>query len=86
MVIPILVLIGKRLRNIPILGKLVDERFLSYRRRAQRAGGLIGFIVADLLFGYRYFVNHIWSWDLLAVVLTVAVVYMVLIAWSLLTQ
>jgi hypothetical protein len=83
MMIPILVLIGKRLRKIPILGKLIDERFLSHRQRAQRAGGLLGFIVADLLFGYRYFVNHIWSWDLLAVVLTVAVVNLVLIAWYL---
>ncbi len=86
MVIPILVLIGKRLRKIPILGKLVDERFMSHRRRAQRAGGLIGFIVADVLFGYRYFVNHIWSWDLLAVVLAVAVVYIVLIVWYLVTE
>lgn len=86
MVIPILVLIGERLRKLPIFGKLVDERFLSHRRRAQRAGGLIGFIVADLLFGYRYFANHIWSWDLLAVVLTVAVVYLVLIAWYLFTE
>jgi hypothetical protein len=40
MLIPILVLIGKRLKKIPILGKLVDERFLSHRRRAQRAAGL----------------------------------------------
>jgi uncharacterized membrane protein YhhN len=86
MVIPILVLIGKSLRKIPILGKLIDERFLDHRRRAQRAFGLIGFIVADLLFGYRYFVNHIWSWDLLAVVLSVAVVYLVLIAWYLVTE
>jgi len=86
MVIPILVLIGERLRKIPILAKLVDERFLSHRRRAQRAGGLIGFIVADLLFGYRYFVSHIWSWDLLAVVLTTAGVYFVLIAWYLFAE
>jgi uncharacterized membrane protein YhhN len=86
MVIPFLVLIGKRLRKIRVLGKLVDERFLSHRRRAQRVGGLIGFIVADVLFGYRYFANHIWSWDLLTVVLTVAVVYIVLIAWYLFTE
>ena len=86
MVIPILVLIGKRLRKIPILGKLVDERFMSHRRRAQRAAGLTGFIVADVLFGYRYFVNHVWSWDLLAVVLTVAGVYLVLISYYLFTE
>jgi uncharacterized membrane protein YhhN len=86
MVIPLLVLIGKQLKRIPILGKLVDERFLSHRKRAQRLGGLVGFIVADVLFGYRYFVSHIRSWDLLAVVLAVAVVYIVLIVWYLVTE
>ena len=86
MVIPLLVLIGKQLKRVPILGKLVDERFLSYRKRAQRLGGLVGFLVADVLFGYRYFVNHIRSWDLLAVVLSVTVVYIVLIVWYLVTE
>jgi len=86
MVIPLLVLIGKRLKKIPVLGKLVDERFMSHRRRAQRIGGLVGFLVADVLFGYRYFVNHICSWDLLAVVLSVAVVYIALITWYLITE
>jgi uncharacterized membrane protein YhhN len=86
MVIPILVLIGKQLKRVPILGKLIDERFMSHRRRAQRVAGLIGFVVADLLFGYRYFVNHVVSWDLLAVVLTVTVVYVVLIVWYLLNE
>jgi uncharacterized membrane protein YhhN len=86
MVIPILVLIGERLKKIPILGKLVDERFLSHRRRAQRAAGLAGFIVADLLYAYRYFINHTRSWDLLTVVLTVALVYVVLIVWYLFAE
>jgi uncharacterized membrane protein YhhN len=86
MVIPFLVLIGKRLRKVPIIGKLVDERFMNHRLRAQRAAGLAGFIVADLLFGYRYFVNHVRSWDLLTVVLTVAGIYFVLIAWYLFTE
>jgi len=86
MVIPFLVLIGERLKKIPILGKLVDERFMNHRLRAQRTAGLTGFIVADLLYGYRYFVNHVRSWDLLAVVLAVAVVYLFLIAWYLFTE
>jgi uncharacterized membrane protein YhhN len=64
----------------------VDERFLSHRRRAQRIAGLIGFIVADVLYGYRFFVNHIRSWDLSAVVLSVAGVYLVLIVWYLTTE
>jgi uncharacterized membrane protein YhhN len=86
MIIPIVVLIGERLKKIPILGKLVDERFLDHRRRAQRIAGLIGFLVADILYGYRFFANHVRSLDLLAVVLTVTVVYLVLIVWYLVTQ
>jgi uncharacterized membrane protein YhhN len=86
MVIPLLVLIGKQLKRVPILGKLVDERFMSHRRRALRMAGVTGFLVADLLFGYRYFANHIFSWDLLAVVLTVAVIYIALIVWYLITE
>lgn len=80
MVIPFLVLIGKKLKTVPFLRTFVDERFLSHRRRAQRAAGLSGFLLADVLFGYRYFINHVFSWDLLAVVLSVALVYLVLIA------
>jgi uncharacterized membrane protein YhhN len=86
MVIPILVFIGKRLKKVPILGKLIDERFMSHRRRAQRVAGLAGFLMADILFAYRYFVNHVRSWDLLAVVLTVATAYFVLITWYLFTE
>ncbi len=86
MVIPILVLIGKQLRKIPILGKLVDERFLSHRQRAQRAAGLTGFILADALYAYRYFVDHVQSWDLLAVVLSVTAVYFVLMVWYVVTE
>jgi len=86
MVIPLLVLIGKQLKRVPILGKLVDERFLSHRRRALRMAGVTGFLVADFLFGYRYFVNHVRDWNLLAVVLSVAVVYIALIVWYLITE
>jgi uncharacterized membrane protein YhhN len=86
MVIPILVLIGEQLRKVPVLGKLVDERFMSHRRRALRTAGFTGFLVADLLFGYRYFVHHVLSWDLLAVVLTIAAVYFAVIIWYLVTE
>jgi uncharacterized membrane protein YhhN len=86
MVIPILVLIGEKLRKIPVLGKLIDERFLSHRKRAQRIAGLTGFVVADLIYGYRFFINHVQNWDLLAVVFSVAAVYLVLIIWYLFTE
>jgi uncharacterized membrane protein YhhN len=86
MVIPILVLIGKQLKRVPGLGRLIDERFITHRQRALRVAGLAGFLVADILFGYRYFVNHVRSWDLLVVVLTIATVYFVLITWYLFTE
>jgi hypothetical protein len=86
MVIPILVLIGGWLRRVPVIGKLIDERFLNHRLRAQRAAGLVGFLVADALFGYRYLVQHVFDWDLLAVVISVAGIYFVLIAWFLFTE
>ena len=86
MVIPLVVLIGKKLKAMPVIGKLVDERFLSHRLRAQRVAGLTGFLVADAIFGYRFLVQHTRSWDLLAVVLTVAGVYLVLITWYLIAE
>jgi len=86
MVIPFLVLIGKQLKKVPVLGKLIDERFLSHRLRAQRAAALTGFIVADVLLGYRYMVHHVWDSDLLAIVYTVLAVYLVMIAYYLFTE
>ncbi len=69
------------LSRIPILGKFVDERFLDHRRRASSIAGITTAVLAILLFEYRVFVNHIWSWDLLAIVLTFLVLKMSLFTW-----
>jgi hypothetical protein len=69
------------LSRIPILGKFVDERFLDHRRRASSVAGITTAILAVLLFEYRFFVNHIWSWDLIALVLTFLVLKMSLFTW-----
>jgi hypothetical protein len=61
--------------------KFLDERFLDRRRRSTAMGGIAGVIVAVGLFEYRYFVNHIWSWDLLAVAVAMVTVKMSLMAW-----
>ncbi len=53
-----------------ILSKLVDERFLTHRLRSTSLAGVIGGVTAILLFAYRFYINHVWSWDLLAVSLT----------------
>ena len=37
--------------------------------------------MATCLFGYRYYVDHIWSWDLLAISLTIVTVKLAFMAW-----
>jgi hypothetical protein len=69
------------LSRIPILGKFVDERFLDHRRRSSSMAGIATAILAVLLFEYRFFVDHIWSWDLLAIALTFVVLKMSLFTW-----
>ncbi|MDR3751920.1 MAG: hypothetical protein P4K94_10585 [Terracidiphilus sp.] len=69
------------LSKVPILGKFVDERFLEHRRRSTSLAGIAACLVAIALFEYRFFVNHFWSWDLLAVAITMVVVKMAMMAW-----
>jgi hypothetical protein len=69
------------LSRIPILGKFVDERFLEHRRRSSSIAGILAACLAVVLFELRFFLDHIWSWDLLAVVLTFVVVKMSLFTW-----
>jgi hypothetical protein len=72
--------------RIPNLGALVDERFLKHRQRSTSLASMIGGMVAVGLFAYRYFVDGIWSWDLLAVALTIVVVKWALMTWYFLTD
>ena len=72
--------------RIPILGTIVDERFLNHRLKSSSLGGIAGAIVAIGLFEYRYFAKHFWSWDLLAVALTMVAVKMAVLAWYLITD
>jgi len=69
------------LSRIPVLGKYVDERFLDYRRRSSSLAGIVGALVAVALFEYRYFHDHIVSWDLLAVALAMVIVKMTMMVW-----
>jgi hypothetical protein len=63
----------------------VDERFLEHRRRSTSLAGIIACLVAVGHFEYRFFFNHIWSWDLLSVALTMVVVKLSLMIWYRLT-
>ena len=72
--------------KIPILGREIDERFLNHRLRSTSLAGVIGGLVAVSLFGYRFYVNHVWSWDLFAVAATIVIVKLSVLAWYRLTD
>ena len=71
---------------IPILGKVLDERFLMHRLRSTSIAAVVGGTVCTLLFAYRYFIDHRWSWDLLAVSLTIAATKWAVLLWYRLTD
>jgi hypothetical protein len=68
------------------LSRIFDERFLEHRKRSTSLAGIIGGVLAICLFEYRYFVEHRWSWDLLAVALTFVGVKLALMIWYYLTD
>jgi hypothetical protein len=72
--------------SIPIVGNVIDERFLNHRLRSTSFAGVIGGVVATLLFAYRYYFNHIFSWDLLAVSLTIVCVKLAVLIWYRITD
>jgi hypothetical protein len=72
--------------KIPILGLVIDERFLEHRRRSTSYASIVGGWMAIGLFAYRYFVNGVWSWDLFTVGATIAVVKLSLLVWYLSTE
>lgn len=64
-----------------VLERWVDERFLQHRLRSSSAGGIAGGLLALGLFSYRYYVDSVWSWDLLAVASTVVCTKVALMIW-----
>ncbi len=72
--------------RIPLLGWQIDERFLTHRRRSTSAAGVIGTLFALGLFAYRFYVDHLWSWDLFAVVATFIAIKLTLMTWYFLTD
>jgi hypothetical protein len=71
---------------VSILNRLVDERFLAHRRRSTSNAGIASAVLSICLFEYRYFVSHVWSWDLLAVGVTFVAVKLALMTRYFLTD
>jgi hypothetical protein len=72
--------------KIPIVGVVIDERFLNHRLRSTSLAGIIAACVAIGLFEYRYYFNHVWSWDLFAVAVNFVVVKLAVLTWYRLTD
>ena len=71
---------------IPSFGRAIDERFLNHRLRSTSTAGVVAGTLAMLLFAYHYYFDHFWSWDLLAVGVTMAAVKLGLMTWYFLTD
>ena len=69
-----------------IFARLVDERFIAHRNRSSSLAGKAGALLAIVLFCYHLWVNGVWSWDLLAVAATVALVKVAVLAWYLIND
>jgi len=72
--------------RIPILGIEIDERFFHHRQRSTSIAGIAGAAVAGGLFFYHYFAHGVVSWDLFAVVATIAVVKVALMFFYFTTE
>jgi len=63
------------------LSAFVDERFLKHRLRATSAAGIVSAVLALLLFMYRFYHDHVFRGDLLAVGVTFVVLKYLLLFW-----
>jgi hypothetical protein len=63
------------------LGSRLDERFLAHRLKSTSLAGVVGGMLAAALFGWRFYVDGMWSWDLLAVAATMAGVKLASLAY-----
>ncbi len=64
----------------------LDERFLVHRLRSTSLAGVLGGLTAICLFAWRFYVDHVWSWDLFAVAVTIVGVKLAAMAWYRLTD
>lgn len=72
--------------NLPILGRLIDERFLTHRLRSTSVAGIAGGVLAIGLWSWHYYVDHIWNWELFSIALTIVGVKLALMTWYFLTD
>ena len=69
-----------------LLRRLIDERFLTHRRRSTSTAGITCAVAALVLFEYRYFVEGVKNWDLFFIGATFVVVKLALMTWHYVTD
>jgi hypothetical protein len=67
--------------KVPFLGKFVDERFLEHRRRSTSLAGIMGCLLAGIIFEYRLIFHGQIAWDLFAVIVTMGLVKVAMMLW-----
>lgn len=72
--------------KIPVVGGVIDERFLNHRLKSTSLAGIIGAVFAICLFAYRFYINGFWSWDLFAVAVTFVAVKLAVMSYYLITD
>lgn len=72
--------------TLPPRANVLDERFFDRRRRSSSVAGIAGGVLAGGLFLYRHFVDHVWNWDLFAVLFAIAGVKTGLMIWYYVTD
>jgi hypothetical protein len=65
-----------------VAGSFLDERFFANRLRSTSTAGILSTALALCLFLYRFYANHVFSWDLLSIGLTFVGVKYALMFWS----
>ena len=60
---------------------MIDERFLIHRLRSTSIGGIAAGTLALVLFAWHFYHDHVWSWELLSIGLTMAAVKWGLMLW-----
>ncbi len=67
--------------RVPLLGWLVDERFLEHRRRSTSVAGMLSAGLALVLFLYHDIVDQELKWELFTVGATFVAVKLALLLW-----
>ncbi len=67
--------------RLPLVGWLVDERFLEHRRRSTSVAGMLSAGLALVLFLYHDLVDGELRWELFAVGATFVVIKLAVLLW-----